>query len=221
MREQLAQLKQDLRAHAEPAREHYPKVAKDAENIAAAIEELEIEGLMQQAAAALDRREAPQGHAQAKAAFDAMMSLVSQCNGAQGNAQQQCEARLRIQLNTSLGNTFGQLGRGNKPGAGGQGLAGRGASGAQSSGSMSSPYGLYGPDERRAPKADYSSALGRAKAERTLPEGEAPGLAADVEEVATVKKDDLQVQGRAEDGPLAEYQTLIQAYFRRLAEESP
>ena len=221
VREQLAQLKQDLRAHAEPAREQYPKVAKDAENIAAAIEELEIEGLMQQAAAALDRREAPQGHAQAKAAFDAMMSLVSQCNGAQGNAQAQCEARLRIQLNTSLGNTFGQLGRGNKPGSGGQGLAGRGESGAQSSGSMSSPYGLYGPDERRAPKAEYSSALGRAKAERTLPEGEAPGLAADVEEVATVKKDDLQVQGKAEDGPLAEYQTLIQAYFRRLAEESP
>ena len=222
VREQLARLKGGLREHAGPAREHYPKVAKDAENIAAAIEELEIEGLMQQAAAALDRREAPQGHAQAKAAFDAMMSLVSQCNGAQGNAQQQCEARLRIQMSTTLGNTFGQLGRGSKPGtAGGQGLAGRGASGAQSSGSMSSPYGLYGPDERRAPKADYSSALGRAKAERTLPEGEAPGLAADVEEVATVKKDDLQVQGQAEDGPLAEYQSLIQAYFKRLAEESP
>ena len=222
VRDQLAQLRKDLLAHAEPARAGYPKVAKDAEDIARQIESLEIVQRMQQAAGALDRREVAQGHEQAKAALEAMLSMVSQCNGAQGQSQQQCEARLRIQMNQRLGNTFGQLGRGNKPGVGGgQGLAGGGQAGAQSSGSMSSPYGLYGPDQRRGAKAEYSSRLGRNAAEKTLPEGAAPGLASDVEEVAVIKKDDLRLEGRAEEGPMAEYQALIQAYFRRLAEEAP
>jgi hypothetical protein len=223
IRDGLAALKEQLRAHAAGAEGNYPRVAADARGIAARIEQLEIEPRMQAASTALRKPEPAAGHQSATEAYDAMLSMVSFCEGGSGEAERECEQRLRIVMNVGLGGTFGQLARGLGNGTGtGYGIGMLGAGSGGSGSSMQMPFGLYGSssDMLGAP-VRTSTGMGRGKAQATLPDGSRPRVATSVEEIGLHKSTTLQVELPAGEQIVEEYRSLILQYFRGLAEEAP
>ena len=218
VRDALTALKTQLKTHADAAAAGHPRVASDARAITDRIEALAIERTMGEGATALNAPDADKGAQAAQAAYDAMLSLVSKCNGAQGGAESECEERLRITMNVGLGRTFQQLARGTGRGTGmGQGLAGTGRAG--SGDSMSMPFGLYGSSAMLGAKAQKSTGLGRGKADSTLAAGDRRHMATGVEEIGLKKSTDLNVALPAGEQILEEYRPLILQYFRSMAEE--
>ena len=219
IRDALAALKGQLRAHADAAAAGHARAAADARAIADRIEELAIERSMEDGATALERPDADKGGRAAQAAYEAMLSMVKQCSGAQGEAESQCEERLRITMNVGLGSTFQQLGRGQGRGTGmGQGLAGTGRAGAGESASM--PFGLYGASDMTGATAPKSAGLGRGKANATLAAGGQRQMATGAEEIGIKKNMDLNVTLPAGEQILEEYRPMILQYFRGMAEEA-
>lgn len=214
IREGLIDLGRALREHAGVAKENFPKVAQDALDIADRMEELAIAADMAHAAESLQKFQGRSGHLSAASAYASMQSMVSQCNGAGG--QQACEQRLRIAMDMALGRTFEQLAQGISygEGRGGQGGIGQGRAGR--GGGIQAAYNLYGNSEHEANKR--SAGPGRRPRDLPAEPGAASTLATDTEEVAIGKDLERKAEGRSEEGPLAEYDRLVNEYFRRMAE---
>src|SRR5438034_3709032 len=105
----LAQLKEDFQAHAQEVESDYPKVAQDARKIAEEIRKRQIEDLMESASTRLAWADARGGHEKAQEAYQEMQAMVGVCNSAGGEAQAECELRLKMTMNMALGKTLQQL----------------------------------------------------------------------------------------------------------------
>lgn len=222
---QLEQLAKNLNEHAEEVQKDYPKVADDARNIAGQISEKKIAQSMKDAADKFGSANGVAGHPPALEAFEQMKSLVSQCNSSGNSASGQCEARLRISMNMNPGDTLKQMakrfGRGNGRGQGngtGMGIGGIGVAGAGSSGSSGAkPIGMFGPDG--AKQRPRSSGGGRSDKKAESIGGPPEQVATSFEEITGTTKSPLEAPGAAGERVMQEYRTLIEAYFRKLAEE--
>ncbi len=215
VREGLDDLRKALVEHAELAKEHYPKLAADARGIADRIGELAIAEDMARAAQSFQQLQGRPAHAAAAAAHESMMSMVSQCNGAQGNKE--CEQRLRIVMNMALGRTFEQLAQSMGAGGGSGRGSGAGQGRARSGEGAQAAYNLYGNSDHEANRR--SSGLGRRPRDLPPEPGGEGTPAIDTEEVMIGKDSDLKAEGHSEEGVMAEYERLISEYFRRMAEQ--
>lgn len=216
IREALEQLQSDLQEHAQEIEQDYPDVAQDARDIASSIESLEIPSTMASAAGNLAAPDAPEGHADAREALDAMESMIGFCQAAQGQGSSQCELRLRIQMAMNPGNTLGQLGKSmGAPGIG-QGM-GQGQGGGM--GSSSVPFNMYGNEPFGDPTQQENPYSTRRMHDAQAEPVPSDALAGSFEELATSKDGDLELDGGGGEHVVEEYRPLIEAYFRGLAEE--
>jgi len=217
VRDALEQLKEDLREHAQEIEQDYPQVAQDAQDIANAIESLEIPGMMGSASSNLSIPDAPKGHADTQAALEAMESLISFCEAAQGQGNSQCELRLRIQMALNPGNTLGQLGKS----LGGAPNVGQGMGQGQGSGmgASSTAFNMYGNDPFGNPTPQESPYSTRRMHDAQAEPAPSDQLAGSFEELATSKTGVLDLDGGGGEHVIEEYRPLIEAYFRGLAEE--
>lgn len=190
----------------------YAVVAEDARKIADEIERRLIEDHMTDASTSLFDTDAVAGYPKANEAYLDMEEMISFCNAS--GAGSACRFNLEIKMGLNPGATLGQLGRGMKPGT--FGTSGFGSSGTSGG---STPFGLYGP-ESFGEKSRLSNRLGPKK---TRSAGSAPGmpdpLAGNVEELVTSKNLDLDLSAEGGEQIMEEYRRLIEAYFKRLAEQ--
>jgi hypothetical protein len=219
VRGELAALKEALGRHAADVEAVYPKVAADARGIAARLDQLRVEPLMGEAAGALNRLAAADGHRAAREAYEAMRSMVSVCDGTGAGAEGECEQRLRIAMNIGLGRTFGQLGRGLQPGSGGgRGGIGEGTEGV--GGASPSPIGLYGGSDLTN-EAMQKSATGIGRRPTHAPAAPLPPgqVASDSEELKMSEKSELEIAIPHGEHLVEEYRRAILHYFTIMAEQ--
>ncbi len=192
----------------------YAVVAEDARKIADEIEQRLIEDHMTDASTSLFDTDAVAGYPKANEAYVDMEEMISFCNATGGKAGSACRFKLKMSMSLNPGATLGQLGRGMKPGT--FGTSGFGSSGTSGG---STPFGIFGP-ESFGEKSRLSNRLGPRKLRSA---GSAPGmpdpLAGNVEELVTSKNLDLDVSAESGEQIIEEYRRLIEAYFKRLAEQ--
>ena len=197
-----------------PPEPDYAVVAEDARKIADEIEQRLIETDMDEAKNHLFATEAPAGHEKAHEAYVDMKEMISFCEATAGKAGAACNFKLGISMSLNPGQTLGQLSQ--SFGTGFSGFAGQGSSGQASS----TPFGLYGAPPFGQPSTSSTSRLGdqKVKAQSAPNDGSDP-LSGNVEELANQKTNDLDFNAESEGPILEEYRPLIEAYFKRLAEE--
>lgn len=194
----------------------YAIVAADARKIADEIEKRLIQEHMTDASSHLFDTDAVAGYPKVKEAYLDMEEMISFCEATAGGAGSACRFNLKMSMSMNPGATLGQFGRGMNPGSGLFGNSGQGSSG--SSGART-PFGVFGP-ESFGDKSRLSTRLGPKK---TRSAGSAPvdpdPLAGNVEELDASKNFDLDVSAESGEQILAEYRRLIEAYFKRIAEQ--
>jgi hypothetical protein len=221
----LETLKKQFREHGEEIRQAYPKVADDALKIAEEIEQRQIPELMQAGAAFLNRGSGVQGYPHVVEALRQMAAMISFCEAAGGAGCKNCEFRLRIQMMLNPGNTMSQLaqglgmGMGQGEGLGMVGMFGRGASGY---GGGRSDISIFGNDTfgRDVQPTESSVIPGTEKAQAqavNLPARH--DLSGNIEELTPQSKRDEESNVAGDSRMMAEYRQLIEAYFRKLAED--
>ena len=175
---------------------------------------------MESGATRLSWADAKGGHQKVQIAHDEMQAMVSLCESSGGDAEGECELRLRLTMNVGLGNTLQQLARGSKSGMGsgmGSGL-GRGLAGMSGMSGGQSQFAVFGPDSA-AMKNQLSRGGGRSdKKSQSAPE-KPEAVAASFEELTSSKNTELELSGAGGEGIMQEYRKLIEAYFKRLAED--
>ena len=194
----------------------YAVVAEDARKIADEIEQRLIEEHMTDASSHLFDTDAVTGYPKVNEAYLDMEEMISFCESTAGKAGKACRFKLQMSMSLNPGSTLGQLGRGMRPGAGTFGNFGQGSSG--SSGGRT-PFGIFGP-ESFGDKSRLSSRLGPKKVRGA---GSAPvepdPFAGNVEELDASNNLDMDVGAESGEQILEEYRRLIEAYFKRLAEQ--
>ncbi len=220
LREQLADLADDIRDHVEqlPPDEPFERLRESALEF---LEALEASGgfeAMTDAATGFAEFSGPRGHANAKLAAERLEALLGQCDG----MGQQCESCMGFspKLANGLGNTLQQLladmGLGAGSGSGsGSGIGSGSGYSAQAGGSQMSLYGNY-------PLMELGASTGRSN--RDTASG---GLAGrDGQPPATDQPDEYRdaaggtLTGRAAAQVPAAYRQRVAEYFRRIAEET-
>jgi hypothetical protein len=212
----LTRLKQDLRDHAEEIKEEYPKVAGDAAAIAKDIEDRLICEAMQDASLRLNEGSGIMGHPRVRQALEQMEAMISFCKSTGGQGQSECEFRLKISMSLDPGNTLSQLSKGLGTGAG-MGLMGAMGRGAAGYAGGQSDFAVYG-DNNQVRESNISG-VKWIRAE-VLKEARQPDpLSGNIEELASSKDNDMEFEAIGDNRMMAEYSRLIEAYFRRMAEE--
>ena len=223
----LDTLKKQFREHGEEIKEAYPKVADDARKIAGEIEERRIVDLMQTGAGFLNRGNGVEGYPNVAEALKQMAAMISFCESAGGKGCKNCEFRLKIQMMLNPGDTMNQLAQGLGMGMGmGQGMGlgmtgafGRGASGY---GGGQSNIDVFGNDTFGRDMLKESSTIpGAEKAQaQAVNMPSRHELSGNIEELTPQSKQDNESNVAGDSRMMAEYRQLIEAYFRRLAEDN-
>jgi hypothetical protein len=217
VRKSLAELKENFRHHAAAVEEAYPKVAADARQIADEIEARGIEQKMQAAADKLEMTDSKGGHTSARDAFEQMMAMVAMCENASGEAERQCDMRLRIEMSKGLGQTLPQMGRGMRPGMGrAQGMKGQGTGGMRG---MAAPFDLYGKEQVGTPTTRSSRSGHKTAKAQSVPDEPTP-KAVSVEEVTQSRRVDHDWVGGGGEQYIEEYRRVTEEYFKRMAEDN-
>jgi tetratricopeptide (TPR) repeat protein len=215
IRKDLSNIVQTFLDEAPEISTNYPKIAQDARDLATAIDDLDINGLMARASTELNDRKPVPGHAYARDALDAMESLVQHMDQSQGGMNSDCELRLRIRMGMELGNTLGQLSERIGMGMSGMGAVGRGRSG---QGSMASAIQLYGDSASR--NNVRQSAMGGGDYESTMGgrRDEMESLSGNIEVIELIKDESVHVKLPEGEPVMEEYRDVITEYFKRMAE---
>ena len=221
----LDALKKSFQEHGEQVRQEYPKVADDAQKIAGEIDERRICNLMGAGAASLNKGSGVQGYPNVAEALKQMAAMISFCEGAGGKGCKNCEFRLKIQMMLNPGDTMSQLAQGLNLGGMGQslgmGFAGAFGRGASGYGGGRSDISVFGNDTFGRDMLKESSTIpGAEKVEAqavNLPARR--DLSGNIEELTPQSKRDNESNVAGDSRMMAEYRQLIEAYFRRLAED--
>ncbi len=222
----LDTLKKQFREHGEEIKEAYPKVAGDAQKIADEIEQRRIVDLMQTGAGALNRGSGVEGYPNVAEALKQMAAMISFCEGAGGKGCKNCEFRLKIQMNLNPGNTMNQLAQNLSMGSGagqgmGMGMSGAFGRGASGYGGGQSNIDVFGNDTFGRDMLKESSTIpGTEKKEaQAVNMPTRHDLSGNIEELTPQSKQDKESNVTGDSRMMAEYRQLIEAYFRRLAED--
>ncbi|MCA9413436.1 MAG: hypothetical protein KC944_19635 [Candidatus Omnitrophica bacterium] len=205
----------EIKEATEPLEPDYDVVAEDARKIADEIEQRLIETHMDDAKSKLSESDPVEGYPKADEAYRDMEEMISFCESMSGKAGKACRFKLGLKM-CKPGDTLGQLKKGMGPGSG---LFGNGQGGGGSAGSQT-PFGIFGPEQFGSP-AKSSRSLGDKKTRSRMNpmEGGRDPFARDVETLDAQKNEDLDLTSEAEAPIMEEYRPLIEAYFKRLAEE--
>jgi hypothetical protein len=219
--EDLGALAQQFRKHAEQIKEEYPVVAEDANHIADEIVERKITDLMGAGADCLNRGSGVCGYPNVLEALKQMEEMIAFCESAGGKGCDNCQFRLKIQMSLNPGNTLGQLAQGFGAGmaSGATGAFGRGTAG---SGGGQSNIAVFGGDtfgQNTVADASMVAGAGGAEAHAASARAKRDSLAGNIEELSPQSKRDAEFEVEGDSRMMTEYRPLIEAYFRRLAEE--
>jgi hypothetical protein len=217
LREELAELLEDIRAHELqcPDEEAYAELKATAREFVEAVDASEADEEMQAVGTSLAALDAERAARHADSAEHILAQFVAQCEG----MAQQGEGALAFQpkLQRGLGNTVAQLlgsaGLGLTGGLGGMGAGAMGGYSIQAS--ALDNVGLYGSSEAQSPSAGMGP---RDRASR----GISIDLASDRNGAGgvRVRQDDASSGAALLEVVPPEYRTRVQAYFRRVAEET-
>ncbi len=197
-----------------PPEPDYATVAADARKIADQIEERLIENDMADAKGYLAATDPANAYPKAEEAYRDMEEMIQFCEATASGAGAACQFKLGIKMSLNPGNTLGQM-----RGAMGSNMGDFGAGQGGGGGSSAQRFGMYGPTPFGQP-ASRSTRIGDRKTEGNA--AKEPGtdpLAGNVEEVQNEKRDAFDVTAESDAPILEEYRPLIEAYFKRLAEE--
>lgn len=202
----------------EPLEPDYAEVAADARKIADEIEERLIETHMNDARAHLRAADGPKGHPKAFEAYTDMEEMIAFCESTAEGAGAACRFKLKLQMSLNPGNTIGQLSKSMSMGQGFMGSMGQGAQGQAGSRSR---FNLYGPRPAGQPSR-FSSRLSDQDVDAdSRGAGDGDPLSGRVEELANSKRSEWEFTAESDGRIMEEYRTLIEAYFKTVAEESP
>lgn len=221
IKQALDELKEKFREHGEKVKEEYPKVAEDAEKIADQIEQRQICDLMQAGYEFLDQGSGMKGYPKVEEAHQQMKEMIKFCKSAGGNACKNCEFRLQLQMSLNPGNTMQQMGQGMKPGMGeGTGMMGALGRGAAGTGGGQSNFAMFGNETFGENMKQKSKLVGtkREKSEAE-PNDDPDPLAGNVEELLEEEKITPGFEAAGDSRMMKEYGPVIEAYFKRMAED--
>jgi len=224
IRKGLDTLKKQFREHGEEIKEAYPKVADDARKIADEIDERRIVDLMQTGAGFLNRGNGVEGYPNVAEALKQMAAMISFCESTGGKGCKNCEFRLKIQMMLNPGDTMNQLAQGLGMGMGqgmGMGLTGAFGRGAAGYGGGQSSISVFGNDTfGRDMLKESITVPGSEKAEaQAINVPTRHDLSGNIDELTPQSKQDNESNVAGDSRMMAEYRQLIEAYFRRLAED--
>ena len=175
---------------------------------------------MAQGSQFLNQGHGPPGYERVLAAQEQMEAMISFCNGAGGAACESCEFRLRISMSLNPGNTLAQMCRsfGMKFGSGAGFGVGQGAGGVAGG---QSNVAVFGGDSFGRNPINNSRVAGGGKRKGeggSLPDAR-DALDGNIEALNPQVKHELEIEVNGQDRMMAEYSSLIEAYFRRMAED--
>ncbi len=223
VKNELDELKKKLREHGAEIEKDYPKVAADAYTIAREIERRNITGLMQEGEDFLNEGDGQQAYPKVRDAHAQMHAMISFCESAGGKACNQCELRLKIQMMLNPGQTMDQLAQSLGLGSMGMGMGFAGAMGrgAAGTGGGQSNVAMFGGETFGKNLLTDGTSIGteHVDAETIETPGNPDPLAGNVEELSSQKKNDAEFDVEGQGRMMAEYNRIIEAYFRRLAED--
>lgn len=224
IQKELDSLKKQFQEHGEEIRQEYPKVADDAQKIASEIEQRRIADLMGAGAASLNRGSGVQGYPNVAEALKQMAAMISFCESTGGKGCKNCEFRLKIQMMLNPGDTMNQLAQGLSMGMGqgaGMGLMGAFGRGASGYGGGQSNISVFGNDTFGRDMMTASATIpGSEKTEaQAINMPARHDLSGNIEELTPQSKQDNESNVAGDSRMMAEYRQLIEAYFRRLAED--
>jgi len=221
VKEGLAELKEKFRQHAEKVKEEYPKVAGDATRIADEIEKRQICKIMQQGRGFLDQGSGAKGYPKVEDAHQQMKAMIKFCKSAGGSACENCEFRLQLKMALNPGNTMKQMAQSMKAGMGqGTGMMGAMGRGAAGTGGGQSDFAMFGGETFGDNKKKDSRLAGSKKTESKASANDEPDpLAGNVEELLEEEKVSPKFEAEGDSRMMTEYGPVIEAYFRRMAED--
>jgi hypothetical protein len=216
MQKALAKTAENLRKHAQEAREKFPKAAKSAEDLAKKMEGQQLGSIAGQAANRMSQGAGPDSYALAERLRQEMEQLFGQCEGGSGQCKGEMDQYLKLQHKLNAGNTFEQMKQGRKFGFGfGAGSGqGEGEGGEMDGYSMDSGnFQLFG-NETLGGDSKKAGQGGNARDQST-----AGGSKLDVEKsdaVSGMKSINRQSSDVNQETPMSEYQDVIDAYFNSI-----
>jgi hypothetical protein len=154
-------------------------------------------------------------------ALKQMEEMIQFCENTGGRGCENCQLRLTIQMMLNPGNTLGQLAQGFGAGMG-VGMTGAFGSGAAGYAGGQSDLAIFGGDTfGQNMVRDSSKIVGarRVEAQAISESSRRDSLAGNIEELTPQSKRDTEFEVEGDSRMMSEYRPLIEAYFRRLAEE--
>jgi chromosome segregation ATPase len=218
LRDALLEMRDSFREHAAEIEAELPEAAEDARGIAEELDARRVASLMEQAITELSGGDGAQGHAkagEAKAQLEEMMEFAQQASG----SASQGAMRLKIVMGIDPGNTMSQLGAGMRPSfTPGQmpGVSGQGAGGMAGS---NMAFDVFGSDMQGDATGQPSAVATRRQHDSKGAPATPEPLAGSFEELPEYSDRGLDIQGQAGERFIEDYRGLIEAYFRRMAEE--
>ncbi|MBW8017337.1 MAG: DUF4175 domain-containing protein [Planctomycetes bacterium] len=221
VREGLAELKEKFRAHAEKVKEEYPKVAADASKIADDIEKRLICELMEEGRGFLDQGSGQKGYPKVEDAHQQMKAMIKFCESAGGGACKNCKFKLQLQMALNPGNTMQQMSQAMKAGMGqGTGMMGALGRGASGTGGGQSNFAMFGSETfGENKKRDSKLVSTKREKSKASPNDDPDPLAGNVEELLEEEKNTPEFEAEGDSRMMMEYRAVIEAYFKRMAED--
>jgi hypothetical protein len=231
--DELELLSEKMRSDAEQAHLRFPKAAASSLSFAEAIEMSRAPELSQQATQAMLNSKGDQSAVLSAATSEAMESLIGQCNGGMQSMNEELDQQLSAKRSGgSAGQTFEQMlenmkmrysSNGTLSGIGksGRGRSGNGGSYSVNTGSTPSLLGnesLAAEGEsatRNDATAGNGNGEGRSQSSEVIDASGAPGTLSEMEEQRR------QSESVRAESLFIEHDSIVDAYFKKITEESP
>lgn len=229
VREALRQLPERLRADAAACEGNFPKAAESGRQLADAIEQGRLGATAESAVNRMLQAQGKEGAALSRRLAEQMAALLSQCEGGEGEMQQQLDRYLQGRMPAGSGagqsweqmrqsRKFGLQGQGDSPlSAMGHGRAGQGAASSGYSVPGNNPPPVLGAEPAAAQTGQAASRAGAGQGGDGRGEGGAPAVQTGEEQVLK-GTNPVDRQSGATPGELGadEYRALVDEYFKQL-----
>ncbi len=213
IRRRMNEATEQLKAQAEKAKDALPKMSSCAASLAERVEDMDVEQDQQDAERSATAGQGRDAHRAAETAAEKLESLLSDCNGAQGEASDDLDGCLNLP-SESWAESMKQLAAGRLPGLGKQGGTGAGYSGSMASMVIAGPVKL-GEGDSMADRRLKGKGKGQSRQVGAGVED------ADPAEYLDPGSTTARTGGRAPiSGVPARYLDEAEAYFKRIADDS-
>lgn len=226
IREVLDQLPSSLRAHADAARNTFPKAASSADQLADTIENARFESLARAATGKMLDGDGGQGALLAQRLESDMRSLFGQCNGSGQSDSGELDQYLKLTLNSGNGQSFAQMRQCLKFGVNSGHFPGMGlghgdgqASGYSMTSENQAPvlgneqFDPKGPKQSSKLSANGMQAGGTGSGATAAPRMDTPDV------MKGVNPADRQSGAVQSEGDIEEYRSIVDQYFKTITHQ--